>query len=128
MKEKQVIYNGGKDSYYGCSNPNVLVVGKVYTVLKEHNRFWQTDFTLEGVEGKFDSRWFYEAPRTYIAIGTTTPVVGKHYVCSRIVRNENDDSYCMEDCTTSCVQEVECVGSGGYKVTTKNSIYLVTVQ
>lgn len=123
---KQVIYNGGTGSYYACSNPNVLVVGKVYHVMKEHNRVWQIDYVLEGIEGKFNAMWFDEAPRTYVALGNSIPEVGKAYKCTRIIRR--DENLYMENHATAIVKEVECVGAGGYKVTTKDSIYLVTVE
>ena len=55
---KKVRYNGGTESYYNCSNPSVLVVGRVYTVVKEDVYAWQTDYTLEGFFGKFNSVWF----------------------------------------------------------------------
>ena len=55
---KKVSYNGGTESYYNCSNPSVLVVGQVYTVIKEDVYAWQTDYTLEGFYGKFNASWF----------------------------------------------------------------------
>lgn len=54
----KVKYNGGNLSYYGCSNPKVLKTGKVYKVVAIEDRGWQTDYTLKGVQGAFNSVWF----------------------------------------------------------------------
>ena len=48
---KIVRYNGGTQSYYGCTEPNALVVGKEYEVIAAKDRGWQTDYTLKGVSG-----------------------------------------------------------------------------
>ena len=39
---KKVRYNGGTQSYYGCSDPTNLVVGKEYEVVLSRDRGWQT--------------------------------------------------------------------------------------
>ena len=57
---KKVRYNGGTQSYYGCSDPSKLVVGKEYEVVRSRVRSWQTDYTLKGVDGEFNSVWFDE--------------------------------------------------------------------
>ena len=51
---KKVRYNGGTESYYGCSDPTNLVVGKEYEVILSKDRGWQTDYTLKGVDGEFN--------------------------------------------------------------------------
>ena len=63
---------------------------------------------------------------TYFAVGNYTPQVGYSYRCNKIVFT---DSGCyMQGWMTSIVQAVELVGKGTYKVTTYNSIYLVSVR
>ena len=57
---KKVRYNGGTQSYYDCSDPTNLVVGKEYEVVLSRDRGWQTDYTLKGVDGEFNSVWFDE--------------------------------------------------------------------
>ena len=57
-KTKKVIYNGGTDTYYSCSNPAILVEGKEYEVIFEEDLGWQTNYTLKNVEGFFNSVWF----------------------------------------------------------------------
>ena len=57
---KKVRYNGGTQSYLGCSEPTVLVVGKEYEVISSTDRGWQTNYTLNGIKGNFNSVWFDE--------------------------------------------------------------------
>lgn len=57
---KKVRYNGGTESYYGCSDPTNLVVGKEYEVVLSKDRGWQTDYILKGIDGEFNSVWFDE--------------------------------------------------------------------
>jgi len=60
MAKKIVRYNGGTESYYSCSDPTDLVIGKEYEVISAKDRGWQTDYTLKGVTGEFNSVWFDE--------------------------------------------------------------------
>ncbi len=57
---KTVRYNGGKLSFYGCTDPKKLRKGKKYKVIAEDVMDWQTDYTLKGVKGEFNSCWFDE--------------------------------------------------------------------
>lgn len=59
-KQRIVRYNGETRSYYGCSSPKDLVVGQKYEVLSEDVKDWQTNYTLKGVKGYFNSVWFDE--------------------------------------------------------------------
>ena len=52
-----VKYNGGNKSYFGCSDPDKLVRGQIYEVIAVNDRGWQTDYTLKGVVGQFNSVW-----------------------------------------------------------------------
>ena len=52
-----VKYNGGNKSYFGCSDPDKLVRGQIYEVIAVNDRGWQTDYTLKGVIGQFNSEW-----------------------------------------------------------------------
>jgi len=122
---KQVIYNGGTRSYYSCSDPIVLRKGEIYAVLKEEDRGWQTDYTLEGIEGEFNSTWFDPVLPTHFAIGKEIPVEGKRYVCKKVFIEFG--AY-LKEIKTSNVLNIECVGLNTYKVTTKNSIYIVSIQ
>ena len=57
---KKVSYNGGTESWYSCTEPTALVVGQQYEVTSEEVLSWQTNYTLKGVEGSFNSVWFNE--------------------------------------------------------------------
>lgn len=123
---KQVIYNGGTDFFHPCSDPSVLIPGKVYTVVKEDVSSWHTEYTLKGVDGEFNSVWFDPIMPTYFAVGNYIPHEGYSYRCKKIVIT---DSGCyMQGWQTSTVQKVEFVGKDTYKVTTYNSIYMVNVR
>jgi len=55
---KRVRYNGGTTSFYRCSDPASLIVGKEYEVLAKRRKQWQIDYVLKGVKGYFCSSWF----------------------------------------------------------------------
>lgn len=121
---KQVIYNGGTQSYYGCSDPAVLVIGQVYEVVHEEDRGWQTDYTLRGVEGSFNSVWFKEiepTKSTYFAFSKNIPVVGERYK----IQKYNDSNNHLENWITSTVLSSDLISTDTYKVVTRNSIYIV---
>lgn len=125
---KIVRYNGGTKSYYGCSDPATLVVGKEYKVVNEHVREWQTDYTLEGVEGEFNSVWFdtlYSEKPTFMAVAHKVPVVGERCQCHKL---EFVNGYLkLTAWNTSIVEEVLDMGNNIYHTTTHNSVYIVKV-
>lgn len=123
---KIVRYNGGTESYYGCSDPANLVFGKDYEVVHERDRGFQTDYILRGVSGAFNSCWFDEVSQTFIAIANTIPTIGKRYSCSRLEVVNGQPKF--NDCLTSTVKKVVDVGNNLYTVTTHNNIYLVHVK
>ena len=55
---KIIRYNGGKESWKGCTDPNNLIVGENYEVCREEVSAWQTNYYLKGIEGYFNSTWF----------------------------------------------------------------------
>ena len=130
-----VVYNGGTDSYYGCTDPDELVIGKAYKVIDIEVRAWQTNYTLEGVSGYFNSCWFdlQEVPRigkhaetsVYLAGAICVPEVGKR---ARVQRITMEGGYVsVVPVTTSEVKSVEKVSQNVFRVTTRNSIYMVQV-
>ena len=121
---KKVRYNGGTESYYGCSEPTDLVVGKEYEVVSSKDRGWQTDYTLNGVEGEFNSAWFDEV-QVYMAIAREAPVIGKRYFCYKMEFG-NGQPKCSAK-TTSTVKEINYMGNNIYQVITRNSVYIVNV-
>ncbi len=122
---KIVRYNGGKESYYSCSDPANLVWGKDYEVVHERKRAFQTDYILKGVTGTFNSCWFNEITSTFMAISKSVPVVGKRCACARLELIDNQIN--LNECLTSQVKEVQNIGNNIYKVTTNNTVYVVQV-
>ena len=120
---KKVVYNGNTLTYYPCSDPSRLVLGKVYNVVHENVGSWQTNYFLEGVEGSYNSVWFDVYKPVYIAYSSEYPKKGYSYRCSRISMFSG-----FERIHTSNVQDITLLGACTYKVETKNSIYIVQVQ
>ena len=126
---KQVIYNGSTQSYYGCTKPTELVVGRTYEVITEVDRGIQIDYELNGISGSFDSLWF-DIPSdipTHFAFSQKIPRKGERYECNKIDLNE-DGLVITEVWKTSPVMSIEVIGKNTYKVYTHSSIYLVTVM
>ncbi len=125
---KFVRYNGGTESYYGCSEPTNLVVGKVYEVINENDRGWQTDYTLKGVSGYFNSCWFDEvdSKNTFMAFSNKVPTVGERYECNRL--EFICDNPKLVSCITSTVKDILYIGNNTYRVLTANSVYIVQVK
>lgn len=126
---KIVRYNGGTMSYYGCSEPTELVIGKTYEVISENDRGWQTDYTLKGVKGHFNSVWFDDVnsatEKTFIAIAHNVPVVGKRYECAKLEFVKGQPK--LISWSTSIVKAVSNMENNIYQVTTRNSTYIVKV-
>lgn len=125
---KKVRYNGGTLSYYDCSDPCVLTRGKEYEVIYERDRGWQTDYTLKGVNGEFNSVWFDEVDsgeKVYMAISHDIPVIGHRYHCSKLEIVNGKPM--LSGWNTSVVQAITHMGNNIYHVTTQNSVYIVNV-
>lgn len=120
-----VRYNGGTESYYGCTEPKALVIGKTYEVVSANDRGWQTDYTLKGIAGHFNSCWFDEVPSTYMALAHSVPIAGERCKCSKLEFVNGKPT--LIGWSTSTVTEVLYMGNNIYRVTTRNSIYIVQV-
>ncbi len=125
---KRVRYNGGTQSFYGCSEPTKLVIGKEYEVIRSNDRGFQTDYTLKGVDGEFNSVWFDEISsedKVYMAIAHKVPVIDERYSCYKI--DFVNGQLKLSCCSTSNVKEINYMGNNIYRVTTRNSVYIVSV-
>lgn len=125
---KIVRYNGGTESYYGCTEPTELVKGKHYEVVHEKVRSWQTDYVLKGIKGCFNSCWFdkisVEKP-AFMAIAHEIPKVGERCKCSKL--DVVNGSLNIFPWSTSPVREILVIENNIYKVKTNNSIYIIEV-
>ena len=122
---KKVRYNGGTVSYYSCSRPDKLVGGKEYDVAHIIERGYQTNYTLDEVDGEFNSIWFDEI-KTYMAVGFNVPVIGERYHCFTMELNHNHAR--SGECCTSKVKSVFNICDNIYRVTTQDSVYIVKVE
>lgn len=124
----KVRYNGKTRSYYDCSSPDNLVVGKEYEVVSSRDRGWQTDYTLKGVAGEFNSVWFDDVSseeNIYMVVASEVPVIGKRYSCHKI--EVINGRIKLSGWSTSPVKEINQMGNNIYRVTTHNSVYIVNV-
>lgn len=132
MAGKFVRYNGGTHSYYACTDPKDLEFRKAYKVIAIKDLGWQTNYTLEGIDGEFNSIWFDEEPtypasdKIYMAISAKVPISGSRCSCSKLEFIDGQPK--LVDWITSLVIKVELLGNNIYKVTTCNSVYLVMVR
>ena len=128
VENKHLRYNGGTQSYYGCSDPTTLIVGKEYEVILSRDRGCQTDYTLKGVNGEFNSVWFDEVSsddKVYMAIAHEIPVIGRRYSCCKMEFINGQPK--LIGWSTSPVKGISYVGNNIYQVTTCNSVYIVNV-
>lgn len=124
----KVRYNGGTESYYSCSKPDTLVMGKEYEVISINDRGFQTDYTLSGVKGNYNSVWFDKVVSTdkvYMAVSHKIPVLGKSCKCYKL--DVSKEKIELKPCSTSVVKEIKYMGNNIYHVTTCNSVYIVNV-
>ncbi len=121
---KFVKYNGGTESYYGCSDPKVLSRNFIYEVVQVEDKGWQTNYTLKGVDGYFNSVWFTEVP-VYIAVSKVKPELLKPYMCCKFNATEQQITY--QKISTTPVKKLISLSSNTYQIFTENSIYIVQV-
>ena len=121
-KKKILMYNGGKDSYKGCSDPHLLVKGKLYEVISEKDLGFQTNFLLKGIPGEYNSVWFSE-PTSYFAYSYTVPVEDESM--KSLIRFDGINAKHLHH--TSTVSYVESISNDIYKAYTKNTLYIVKV-
>lgn len=121
---KLVRYNGEKLSYKSCSDPSLLVVGKVYEVQHEEDLGFQTNYTLKGVKGEFNSVWFDEIEIPVVmALSKKQPELGKP-LKNFLIFNKDAVRQVLQ---TTPIQNIEIVERNVFKVLTQNTIYIVQV-
>lgn len=123
----KVRYNGCADDGYFI--PKDLVKGREYEVVRANDRGWQTDYTLKGIQGEFNSMWFTEVTpkdKIYMALAMEMPEIGEQYVCDKIELVNGHTQ--LIPTYTSVVKEIEYMGNNIYQVTTCNSVYIVKLN
>ena len=124
MMNKVVRYNGGKDFYYPCDDPKkVLLPGRFYKVIGEEDRGCQTNYHLQGIDGKFNSIWFDSPKSVYLAVTREEPVVGKKMQLSVLVNDQRTGR--LRSWTTHPVQQALKIGKNIYQVRTEKCLYYI---
>lgn len=116
---KLVRYNGLKESYMGCDSPKNLTLGKTYIVEGENDLGYQTNLTLQGVPGEYNSVWFDEVRTKPVYEGFIRKIPQVSMRCEGY-RVENNK---VVSISTSRVESVERLSGNTYRVVTRNSVY-----
>ena len=115
MATRLVKYNGSTATYHSCSSPKLLIEGEFYEVLTENVGECQTNYTLKGVDGYFNSVWFDKVKVGFV-IATKAPKIGERFLCYEQLPAGN--KYSRATVITSRVRKVEQLTSKGYKIYT----------
>lgn len=117
---KKVIYNGGVQSFYPCTDPTkVLEIGKGYEVEKEIEENSQVLYKLKGIEGEFNSIWFQEAKPIKIGTAEELPVIGNRM--QTILFGEGFVK-------TSPIINVKHCHANVWTVETEKTLYILTIS
>ena len=133
MEEKKmkkfVRYNGGTQSYYSCSDPKNLVIGKEYEVTSINVRNWQTNYTLKGIKGNFNSVWFDDIlseKETVMAFSSTVPKIGEKIAYQFVYPNQNETFFLINE-NTEKIEKVKHIINNIYLANDSKKIYIFQV-
>lgn len=133
MEEKKmkkfVRYNGGTQSYYSCSDPKNLVIGKEYEVTSINVRNWQTDYTLKGINGNFNSVWFDDIlseKETVMAFSSAVPKIGEKIAYQFVYPNQNETFFLINE-NTEKIEKVKHIINNIYLANDSKKIYIFQV-
>lgn len=127
--KKFVRYNGGTQSYYSCSDPKNLVIGKEYEVTSINVRNWQTDYTLKGINGNFNSVWFDDIlseRETVMAFSSTVPKIGEKIAYQFVYPNQNETFFLINE-NTEKIEKVKHIINNIYLANDSKKIYIFQV-
>lgn len=127
--KKLVRYNGGTQSYYSCSDPKNLVIGKEYEVTSINVRNWQTDYTLKGINGNFNSVWFDDIlseKETVMAFSSTVPKIGEKIAYQFVYPNQNETFFLINE-NTEKIEKVKHIINNIYLANDSKKIYIFQV-
>lgn len=123
---KIVYYNGGTESYRSCSNPTQLVQNKAYKVTTENDLGMQVNYTLEGINGEFNSVWFDELFATKLMVADEVPQVGQKFECNRLYTHGGKPV--LKKGTIGMIVSIRQLTDILYLVTTKCDTYVMQVM
>lgn len=142
MAKKIVRYNGKTLSMCQCTAPWELVLGKEYFVLSWTRQDGQILYRLKDIEGLFDSCWFEPAfepagdnfmslaqttvKESFLAIAHSVPSIGQRFKCERIEIWGGVPK--LKGCFTTTVLDVLYIGGNIFRITTRQSVYIVHVR
>ncbi len=121
----ELLYIGATRTSFVSSDPATLVVGKRYEVDDVTTSWGRLLYTLRGVAGRYDSRWF-ERPDTvpyFVAVAPIMPTVGSKMRCQVLTGGREN-----EFCTTSLILYIRHLSRDIYCVHTMNSVYFVRCE
>lgn len=127
--KKFVRYNGGTQSYYSCSDPKNLVIGKEYEVTSINVRNWQTNYTLKGINGNFNSVWFDDIlseKETVMAFSSTVPKIGEKIAYQFVYPNQNETFFLINE-NTEKIEKVKHIINNIYLANDSKKIYIFQV-
>ena len=96
-------------------------------VVSEDVRDWQTNYTLKGVNGKFNSCWFDEIQKNsiFLAIADHKPTISSRCECWKLEMERGRPV--LIPWLTSPVREISDMGNNIYRVVTRNNTYIIQV-
>ena len=127
--KKFVRYNGGTQSYYSCSDPKNLVIGKEYEVTSINVRNWQTNYTLKGIKGNFNSVWFDDIlseKETVMAFSSAVPKIGEKIAYQFVYPNQNETFFLINE-NTEKIEKVKHIINNIYLANDSKKIYIFQV-
>ncbi len=119
-----VKYNGRTETFRPCDSPRVLTPGRIYVISEIEVMSDQTNYTLLGIEGEFNSVWFDEV-MVYLAYTPIKPVLGYPMRLFRMEKKDGD----MEPCEvlTSEVQDITEISKDICFAVTYNTVYILQI-
>ncbi len=128
ISDKKVLYNGGTDNPYGCTEPTELVKGREYEVRWEDNRGTGKVFVLKGICGCFNVDWFYVIPTIYLAEARNIPEINHSWDCTitKELTGLNPERINVL-CQVDKVIDVKQLSKDIYCIRTKYCVFLTTI-
>ena len=124
MATKLVKYNGRTATFKSCSSPTLLKEGEFYEVVSKDVCDCQTNYSLKGINGCFNSVWFDDVKYAFVT-ATKAPKLDERFLCYQMLPDGN--KYSRTTVLTSRIRKIEELGNKMYKIYTLNNCYIVYV-